>query len=582
MILKKISLTIFSLAILLTHYTHVFSMFGQRTQQPKRMMIQSRMMNQGMNQGMNQLQRMMQPQQQQQMIGQPRRMMGQPQHTMRQQPQQMMQQQPMMMRQQPQQMRQPRRMMGQPQRMMMGQPQRIMQQQPMIMRQQTQQMGQPKRMMMRQPQQMMQQTTPIVNLSKDMLIKTGILSDSGIHLDPGQKADCTLKLITQEYYDKDSFMEKYAKYKIDFDRLGPNVVLIQLPSAHQGRKTARCTFYSFVNSYLLGMSKSFEEAIQTVRSPETVRIIDNLVRIWRDHWKIKSRKDKKNSSLRYSSLCLNSMFGKQFAFEGKDISLIDLARKPKEKLFEGPFYFTSKKRKRQKPEDAFYLLHKDIKKAPNCMTSLNQLKRPRDNVFGKVRASIDYTGNRKIKRTYIKFDKDAQIDTLGSQTWANELEKTFDEFKSKPQAETIFLLTKRTTPGKHMIAVKAEKFIFSGKTLLTFIVLNSSFTIGKHIKEMSYIDRYKSYAPIFKTLATHLGFPVYPKETGKNKPIKKTKASIMLTPIFFPGFEQKDISPDIEMFGKYEDDLEKELKEIEKDQERKALPNEYVPHPRRR
>jgi len=336
----------------------------------------------------------------------------------------------------------------------------------------------------------MNEAYPIIKISEDMLYQSGIFSiidKNKVDLLPGQRAQWPLKLVTAIFngYQQKTH-ERYADYKIEFDRIGPDVFLIHFPIVYQGL-TGRCAFFSFINSYFLGMSKTMVEAIRNIRSFKTVHKVDMLEKLWRDVW---------NRNTCYEDeLVLNDLLHNSFEVDSERFSLIKLLSKPKNELFSS---------------------------YQGGMWLRKEIKTPNFNIKGKVREYIDPTKKRKIKRTVIAFDNDGNI------CEHNTLKAIFKDFKRKWQAEELFLLSF----SGHAMAVKAEKFCCNGKKWLTLILLDSSYsTTEKYKKEMENI--YRFFGPglrnALQTLAKNLGFPTYARGIGNNIAVKTLRE----TPIKF-------------------------------------------------
>ena len=349
-----------------------------------------------------------------------------------------------------------------------------------------------------------QNTNKFVILDRRCFVILVWLSQSGwkINLRRGQRAEWPLRMIVGKKAGRKGLIGYKADYTIDFDRIGKNVFIIQIPPFHQG-ETYDCGFFTFVNSYILGMSNSYQEAIKEIRSKETERKVNNLRYVF-DFLLPSSRFSQEGLSLEEIVL-LNDLLDEKISWGRKKISLPDLIAKPEKKV---------------------------RKKAIGKIKKLSSK--------GKFREFIDPTRGRRIKRTYREFEvrpgkKNREVYKLSKknknvykgvvkEVKKKAYRKVDKIFKEREEAEETFFIAveefnkKGKSISAHFIAAKAEKFELPGREepILVFILVDSS----SRSMDSTYKDFYREYRKVFKYLAGKFGFETYGKNVGKGKPVK--------------------------------------------------------------
>ena len=379
-------------------------------------------------------------------------------------------------------------------------------------------------------------------LGSQMLRESGVLQQQGwkIKLKPGQRAEWPLRMIVDKKVGKKGLIGYKADYTIDFDRIGENVLIIQIPPFHQG-ETFDCGFFTFVNSYILGMSNSYQEAIRKIRSRNTERKVNNLRYIF--DFLVTSRFPLEGLSLEETAL-LNDLLDEKIFWGGKKIFLADLIAKLEKKVQE-----------------------KAIGKIKNLGSK------------GKFREFIDpknKKGGRQIKRTYrdlevrprkkirevYKLSKKNVYKGVAKEAKKKAYRKVDKIFKERDEAEETFFISveefnkKGKCISAHLIAAKAEKFELPAReeSILVFIIVDSS----SHSMNSTYRFEYPVYRKVFKYLAGKFGFETYGKNVGKGKPVKRLEG----VEIYSSG-----VSPRDKFVGLKASKEEKKAQKIEKERE---------------
>jgi len=258
-----------------------------------------------------------------------------------------------------------------------------------------------------------------VNLGAEIVDLVGLKAFE--ELKCGQDAECSYKVKHPGGEVKD--------FTIEFKKIGPNVLCIQLPSVKQGHMR-RCTFFSLVNMYILATSSGLGDALYKIGDRNAIELrVENMRKILSSEhgWGFRTM-TKKGVAMSKKDKYID-IFGRSFKYKEAKIPFFDLISLPESDLYN----------------------QQNQKLIAELMNA-----KPVGNDLGRYKKFV-VPG---IRQTEIRVDNDDM---------AQHIFNTFEQ--DKPN---MYLVSKSSGGGRHGLTLRADTVNINDKKWLALIVVDSS------------------------------------------------------------------------------------------------------------